>query len=45
MSDDTTRRTAFLAEHSRLVGVLFALLLFVSQAGSAAAAANFVLGP
>lgn len=45
MSDDNSRRTAFVAEHPRLIGALIALTAFLAQAGSAAAAANFVLGP
>lgn len=41
MSTDNTF-TSTLAEHPKLVGVLFALMLFLSQTGAVAAAANGV---
>ena len=35
----------YLAEHPRMIGVLFALLLLLSQAGTAAAGSNTIIGP
>ncbi len=43
MSDDSTK--AYLAEHPRMTGVLFTLLLLLSQAGNAAASNLTVAGP
>lgn len=40
MSDDTTTLTAYLAEHPRMIGTLFMLVLLLTQAGNAAAAAS-----
>jgi len=37
MSDDTGRMTQYLANNPRKIGVLFTLLLALSQVGSAAA--------
>lgn len=43
MSDDNLK--AYLAEHPRMIGVLFTLLLLLSQAGNAAASWATVAGP
>jgi len=37
--------TAYLAENPRMMGVLFTMLLLLSQAGSAVAAVSGVAGP
>lgn len=35
----------YLAKHPRMIGALFALLLLLSQAGTAAAGSNTYVGP
>ena len=35
----------FLAQHPRMIGVLFTLLIVLSQAGTATAASNSHIGP
>ncbi|WP_435197311.1 DUF7503 family protein [Natronomonas sp. EA1] len=37
MSEDTTRTAEYLAQHPKMAGVLFTVLLLLSQAGSVAA--------
>jgi hypothetical protein len=37
MSDDTTQMRNFLAQHPKMTGVLFTILLLLTQAGSAMA--------
>ena len=36
---------AYLADHPRMIGALFTLLLLLSQAGTVAAGANSNIGP
>lgn len=43
MFDNSTK--AYLAEHPRMTGVLFTLLVLLSQAGNAAASNVVVAGP
>lgn len=43
MSDNTI--TAYLAENPRMIGVLFAMFLLLSQAGNAVAANATINGP
>lgn len=38
MSEESSAIDAFLADHPRMIGVLFTLLLLLTQAGAAAAA-------
>ncbi|WP_256464801.1 DUF7503 family protein [Halosolutus gelatinilyticus] len=40
MSEDNSSLLAHITENPRLIGILFAILLALSQAGSAAAAAG-----
>lgn len=42
-SDSTTK--SFLAEHPRMIGVLFMLVLVLTQAGNAAAGSSSIAGP
>ena len=42
MSDNIT---TYLAENPRMIGVLFAMLLLLSQAGNAAGAHGILVGP
>ena len=44
MSDDSTV-AAYLAEHPKMTGVLFTMMLLLSQAGSVAAAGQSTCGP
>lgn len=39
MSENRTTLTEYLAEHPRMIGMLFLLVLLLTQAGNAAAAA------
>ncbi|WP_267902892.1 DUF7503 family protein [Halomarina oriensis] len=43
MSD--TNVSTYIAEHPKMAGVLFTMLLLLSQAGSAAASAGAIRGP
>jgi hypothetical protein len=43
MSD--SKASTYLAEHPKMAGVLFTMLLLLSQAGSAAASAGTIRGP
>lgn len=43
MSENTI--TAYLAENPRMIGVLFAMFLLLSQAGNAAATSISIAGP
>jgi hypothetical protein len=46
MSDDDTNAVAqYLAEHPRMMGVLFTVLLILSQAGAVAANNSVIYGP
>jgi len=46
MSHSESEETSFLAQHPRMIGVLFMLLVLLTQMGSAAAANSSVtLGP
>jgi len=46
MSHSESEETSFLAQHPRMIGVLFMLLVLLTQMGSAAASAGAVtLGP
>ncbi|WIV66233.1 DUF7503 family protein [Natrialbaceae archaeon AArc-T1-2] len=42
---DNDRMHDYLAEHPRMIGALFTLLLLLSQAGSAAASSSSLTGP
>ena len=44
MSDDN-KAVAWLAEHPKMTGVLFTMMLLLSQAGSVAAVGNAASGP
>lgn len=44
MSDDTSELAAYLAEHPRMVGALFTILLVLTQIGTAAANKNSTIG-
>ena len=44
MSDDN-KAVAWLAEHPKMTGVLFTMMLLLSQAGSAVAIGNSGAGP
>ncbi|WP_439954815.1 DUF7503 family protein [Halomarina rubra] len=43
MSDSTV--STYVAEHPKMAGVLFTMLLMLTQAGSAAASAGTIVGP
>lgn len=46
MSDDSTTLAAYMAEHPRMIGALFSLVLLLTQAGTAmAGGASSVAGP
>jgi hypothetical protein len=40
-----SKLAAYLAENPRMIGVLFAMFLLLSQAGNAAAANTAIIGP
>lgn len=40
MSDDNSRMEAYLKNHPRMIGVLFTIMLAISQMGTAAAASG-----
>lgn len=44
MSDDTSKVAAYLAEHPRMAGALFTILLVLTQIGTAAANKNSTIG-
>lgn len=44
MSDTDGSMAAYLAEHPRMIGVLFAILLAISQAGTAAGNHGVTIG-
>ncbi|MFB6131044.1 MAG: hypothetical protein ABEJ28_09515 [Salinigranum sp.] len=46
MSQKTSELTAYLKNHPRMMGVLFTMVLLLTQAGSVAAANNsIIMGP
>jgi hypothetical protein len=45
MSTDTSSVSSFLAEHPRMTGVLFTMLLLLTQAGQVAAGGGAYSGP
>ena len=45
MSENDNAAAAWLAEHPRMTGVLFTMMLLLSQAGSVAAAGGSAAGP
>lgn len=44
MSDETSMK-AYLADHPRMIGVLFTMTLLLSQAGAVAAGGSNIAGP
>lgn len=45
MSEERTTLEAYLADHPRMIGVLFTMLLLLAQAGTAAAGMSSNAGP
>lgn len=45
MSEESTTLEAYLADHPRMIGVLFMLLLVLVQAGTVAAGSSANAGP
>ena len=45
MPENDNAAAAWLAEHPRMTGILFTMMLLLSQAGSVAAAGNSGAGP
>lgn len=45
MSDTDNRLTEFLREHPRMIGVLFTIVMLISQSGAVAAAGQTTPGP
>lgn len=44
-SEDDSTMAAYLKEHPRMIGVLFTILLLLSQAGNVAAGGSSISGP
>lgn len=45
MESDSSSMAAYLAEHPKMVGVLFTMLLLLSQGGTVAGAQGSTVGP